>query len=83
MVPDVGLRNRDVLRKGPWPVDTGLRPYGHTGAPPRQTVAAMAADNVPFAADDLAREEVLDVRPDIDDPAHKLVPDHHRNGIVF
>ena len=42
-------------------------------------VAAASADDVPLAADEVARAEVVHVRADLDDLADELVPDHHRH----
>ena len=47
--------------------------------PPGHAVAAAAADDVPLAADDVARVEVAHVRADLDDLADELVPDHERH----
>jgi hypothetical protein len=46
----------------------------------REAVPASAADDVPFAGDDLADVEVVDVRAYFDDPANELVADDHRDG---
>ena len=47
--------------------------------PAGEAVAAAAADDVAFAADDVAGVEVVDVRADLDDPADELVADDHRH----
>jgi hypothetical protein len=44
---------------------------------PGQAVSATAANDVPFAADDLAGMEVVHVRPDRDDFAGELVSNGH------
>jgi hypothetical protein len=49
-------------------------------AAPGEAVAAAAADDVAFAADDLAGEEVVDVGADLDDFADELMPHGHRHG---
>src|SRR5580692_5137929 len=53
-------------------------------APPRQTIAAPAADYVTLAADDIAGEEIVDIRAHFDDFAYELVPDRHghRDGAL-
>ena len=43
-------------------------------------VATAPTDDVSLAADDVARMEVAHVRPDVDDLADELVPDHERHG---
>ena len=45
-----------------------------------EAVAAAAADDVTFPADDIAGEEIGDVGPDFDDAADKLVADGHGDG---
>ena len=58
------------------PTPDGVRaevpPAGHA-------VAAAAADDVPLAADEVARLEVGDVRADLDDLADELVADDERH----
>jgi hypothetical protein len=46
----------------------------------REAVAAATADDVPFAADDVAGAEVLHIGPDFDDASDEFVADYHRNG---
>ncbi len=43
----------------------------------------MAADDVPFAADDFAGMKVLDVAADLDDSADELMADGHGDGNRF
>src|SRR4029079_497783 len=47
--------------------------------PAGHAVAAAAAHEVALAADDVTRRGVVDVRSDLDDFAHELVPDDHRH----
>ena len=78
--PHVGHRQRQVFGKRAGPVDAD--PLGVLAQMPAagQAIAAPAANDVPFAADDLANVEILDVRARLDDLSHKLVADHHRHG---
>lgn|SRR4051794_33429789 len=46
----------------------------------RQTVTAASAHYMPFAANDLARMKIADVRSGGDNFTHELVPDRHGNG---
>ena len=48
-------------------------------APPGETVAAAAADHVPFPADNVAREEIGHIGAHRFDPSDKLVADRHRH----
>ena len=52
-------------REGPGTVDADAFGVGAEMTPARQAIAAAAADHVAFAADDLAREEVLHVGSDL------------------
>src|SRR5439155_6084485 len=45
---------------------------------PRQTVPTSPADDVTFAAHPVARQEVVHVGTDRDDPPGELVSDHER-----
>ena len=44
-----------------------------------ETVAAAAADDVPFGADNVARMKIGHVGADFDDFAHKFMPDDQRD----
>ena len=46
---------------------------------PGEAVPAVPADDVSLAANDLAGEEVLDLRSDLDDLADELMPHDHRH----
>jgi hypothetical protein len=79
VMPDVGHRQHDVLGERARAVDADAERLGAQVAPAGQTVAAAAAHQVSFAADDVAGEKVSHVGrrrrfPD------ELVPDHHRHG---
>src|ERR1041385_1293888 len=52
-------------------------------SPPRQAVAAMAADDVAFAGDDVAFVEVMGVGAGGNDSADEFVADVHGNGDGF
>src|SRR5262249_55565419 len=80
MPPDVGHRQRDVLGERARPVHTDALGVCAQMTPPREAIAAAPAHDVAFSADDIAREEVADVRTDLDDPADELMPDRHRHG---
>ena len=81
--PHVGHRQRQVLGERARAIDAdALRVLAQVPAA-GQAVAATAADDMAFAADDVARPEVGDVRADRDDLADKLVPDHHRHRNRF
>jgi len=47
-------------------------------APAGKAVSAAPTDDVPLATDDLSREKIDDVRPDLDNLADELVADDHR-----
>ena len=63
----------------PTPEADGL---GAQVPPPGQAMAAATADDVTFAADEVARREVLDVGADLDDLADELVADESGGWIV-
>ena len=80
VVPDVGDRQGQVLGEGSRPVDAHAVGIHAEVAAAGQAVAALAADQVPFAADDIADLEVLDVASQFNDSPHEFVSDHHRDG---
>jgi len=79
VVPDVGLRHRHVLREGAGTVDADALGAGAQVPAAGQTVSALAADDMPLAADHLAGEEVGDVGADRRHVDDELVADHHRH----
>ena len=80
MVPDVGHRQREIFGERPGPIHAdALRVLAEMPAA-GQAISAAAADDVPFAADDVAEVEILDVGADRDDPADELMPDDQRHG---
>ena len=80
VVPDVRHRQRHELGEGAGPLHAEPDRVGAQMPPSGHAVAAAPADDVPLAADDVARVEVAHVRPDVDDLADELVPDHERHG---
>ena len=80
VVPDVGHRQRHVLGERPVASDAETDGVGAQVAAAGEAVAASSADDVAFARDEVARLEVRDVRPDLDDLADELVADHERRG---
>src|SRR6185295_11946346 len=66
MHPHVRHRHRNIFRKRPRPVDADALGILTKMPPPGQAIAAVAADNVTFAADDLAGPEIFDVGADLD-----------------
>src|SRR5207244_8015804 len=73
-----------VLGEGAGAVDADALGVFAQVATAGQAVAAVPADDVPLAADDLTGAEILDARADLDDPADELVADHerHRDGLL-
>ena len=78
VVPDVRHRQGHVLGEGAVAPDTEADRVGAQVAPAGQAVAASAADDVALAAHEVARAEVGDVAPDLDDLADELVADDER-----
>ncbi len=79
VVPDVGHRQRDVLRERAGTLHAEPDRVGAEVAPPGHAVPAAPADDVTLAAHPVARAEVAHVRPHVDDLADELVPDHQRH----
>ena len=78
VVPDVGHRQHDVLGERPVAPDAEPDRVGAQVAPAGEAVAAAAADDVALARDEVARPEVGDVGPDLDDLTDELVADDER-----
>src|SRR5262249_8394485 len=74
--PDVGHRKGEVLREGAGAIDADSLGVFAKMPPARKAVPASAADDVPFAADDLADVEIRDVSAHLDNLANELVTDH-------
>jgi hypothetical protein len=81
-VPHVCHRDAKVLCKGPGPVDPDAARAPAKMSSSSQAVAAVATDDVSFPGDQVADLEVVNVAPDLNDRAHKLVTHRHgnRNG---
>ena len=75
MLPDVSHRQGNILSKRSRAVDSHTLCVAAQMPASCQAVAAMAADDVAFAADDFAGKEVYDVGPDLDDFADELMAD--------
>ncbi len=80
--PNIGHRHGDVFGEGAGPLHADPLRVLAQMTPAGQAVAAVATDDVPLAADDLAGMEILDVGADLDDAADELVTDdqRHRDG---
>ena len=79
MMPDIRHRQRQVFGKRSGAIDPDSLGMSTQVPPPRQAVAARAANHMTFAADNFARMKVRDVRADFHDFPDKLVPDRHRD----
>src|SRR6478672_9204988 len=79
MPPDVGHGEGDQLGKCACAIYAYALGVRAQVPPPGEAVAAAAAHHVSFAAYDVAGKEVVDVRADGDDLAHKFVPNCHGN----
>ena len=74
------MRQRQILGERAGAIDADALGVLAEMPPAGQAVAAAAADDVPFAADDLAEVKILHVGADLDDLADELVADDHRHG---
>src|SRR5581483_3337381 len=84
VTPDVAHGQHDVFREGSGAVDANARGEGAEMATAGETVAAAAAGDVAFAADDVAGMEVVDIGSNGDNLSDELVADHHGhwNGLL-
>src|SRR5262245_23409692 len=80
VVPDVGHGQRQVFGKCSGAVDADALGVGTQVPAAGEAVPAAAADDVAFAAHDVTREEVRNVRADLDDFTCEFVPDDHGYG---
>ncbi len=78
--PDIGHRKREKLGKRARPIHADAAGVLAEMASSRQAVAAMATDDMPFAADDIAGMKVLYVGSDLDDFSDELMANDHRHG---
>src|SRR5262245_22063747 len=77
MHPHVCYGQREVLSECTRPVYSNpLRVLAQMPAA-SQTIAASPAHDVPLATNDIPNVKVVHVRTNLDNPAHKLVTDHH------
>ncbi len=81
--PGIGHGQGKVLGKCAGAIDADALGIGAQMATAGQAIAAMAADDVALAADDLAGEKVAHVRADLDDFADEFVADDHGNRDGF
>src|SRR5262245_46326325 len=79
MLPDVGHRQGDVLGESAVAVDTDALCVRAEVTPSGHAVAAAPTDQMPLAADEIARMKVVDVTTDLDNLADELVPDDQRD----
>ncbi len=79
VTPDVAHGQRDVFRECAGPVHPDSLGVGAKMTPARQAIPAPAASHVPFPAHDVPGIKIGDVRADLRNFTHKLVPDHQGN----
>ncbi len=82
-VPDVGHRDAQILGKSSRPVNPHTAGIHAQVAAAGQAVAAAAADQVPFAGDNVTGLKIMHVVADIRDRTDKFVPDVHGNRNRF
>ena len=80
VAPDVGHRQRDVFGEGAGTVHANAQRVRAEMAASGQAIAASAADDVALPANDIAREEIVDVRANLYDAAGEFVAYGHRYG---
>ena len=80
MPPDVGHWQRDEFGECAGTVHANALRISAQMPSSGKAVAAAAADHMPFAADDIAGEKVVDVRTDGNNLADKLMTDGHGHG---
>jgi hypothetical protein len=83
VMPNVGHRQGDVFSKGSGSIDSDTFGVFAQVSPTGPAIAAASAYDVSLSGDDITREEVFDVRTDLDDRADEFVADDHRNGDCF
>ena len=74
----VACGKAQIFREGSLAVDPDALRVLAEVPPPGEAVAALAAHDVAFAVDQIARLEALDIAADLDNLADELVADHHR-----
>src|SRR4051812_2153009 len=83
VMPDVGHGQRDVFGKAARTVHADAERSRTQVTAPGQAVTASSADNVPFAANQVARMEIGHVGSDLHDFADEFVADDHGHGDSF
>src|SRR5436190_4058522 len=78
-MPNIGHRNGEKFRERPLPIHSDSLSVGTKVPPSRQTIAAMTANNVTFASNEITRRKSFYARTDSPDNADKLMPHHHRH----
>jgi hypothetical protein len=81
--PDVGHGQRNELSERPLAVNADAQRVRAKMPSACKAIAAASADHVSFAADDIARIKIADIRPDLDDLTNKFVADRHRDRNGF
>src|ERR1700733_14716860 len=79
MPPDIGHRERDVVRKRARAIHAHAHGVRAQMAAPGETITASAANHVTLATYQIAGEEVRNVGADLDDAADEFVPNGHRH----
>ena len=82
VTPHVHGRQGDVLGESAREIDPDTLGPGTLHAPAGNAVAAAPADQMTFAAHEVAYLEVVDVRAELDDLADELMADDERDGDV-
>src|SRR5262245_24098159 len=76
-MPDIGHWDGQELGERPLPIDADTFRIWTKMTPSRETVAAMPADNVPFAGNEVARRKTLNPFADALHDTNKFMPDDH------
>src|SRR5947209_8479249 len=80
MNPDITHRQRQIFGKGSRPIHAHALGIRAEVPPASEAVAAVPADDMAFAADNLSRQEVSHVGADLDDFPDELMPDNQGDG---
>ena len=78
-MPDIGHRDREKFRERALAIDSYSLGVGAKMTPPGEAIAAMSADNVTFAGDQITWSETFDAPADPLDHTDKLMADDHRH----
>ena len=84
MSPDIGHRQGNEFRKGARSIYAHTKRMRAEMPSPGQAVAAPSTNHMAFAADDVARIEVINIRSDFDNFPDKFMPNRHgdRNRLL-